>query len=156
MIDQTTKNPSCPTCGYDLNGISEPDKMVDCPECGCRVSYLRATEPIKPPRTILAALLLVLAAPSLWMALFWAQLNISNSLDGALIPYFSGLLLTLYLPIASAVLIIRDWRSRNRFATNRAQSGFLKVTVVVFIFLCAAMVWNWTVLMQWVEGTANI
>lgn len=153
---ESNSTPTCPTCGYDLNGISEPDKMVDCPECGRTVSYMRALEPPKLPRTTLVSLLLVLAVPSAWMALFWAQLNIGNSLDGALIPYFSGLLLTLYLPTISAVLLIRDWHKRNRFTPNQAQSGFLKVALVVFIFLCAAMAWNWFVLMQWVEAVANV
>lgn len=147
---------TCPKCNYDLTGIIREDGIATCPECGRKVSYLRTTEPTKQPRTFLLALVLILMLPSLWMSIFWAQINLGDSLDGALVPYFSGLLLTLYLPIASIVLILRDWSKRKRLEATRGRIGFAKTSLTVFAFLCIAMTWNWIVLMQWVEGIANV
>ena len=148
------QHPTCPACSYDLTGTHQPGTIEPCPECGRKVSYQRATEHPKHPRTILLALVLVLILPSLWMSIFWAQLNVGNSLDGALVPYFSGLLFFLYLPITSAVLLIRDWR--RRVLINQSGQGFQQVLMTLFIFLFFALLWNWYVLAQWVEGVANV
>lgn len=155
-MTEDTPNPICPTCGYDLAGTHQPGMIEPCPECGRKVSYQRAIEHPKHPRTILLALVFVLTLPTLWMSIFWAELNLDNSLDGALVPYFSGLLLTLYLPIASIVLLVLDWSRRKRLELTRARTGFAMTCIIVFAFLCIAMTWNWIVLMQWVEGTANV
>lgn len=152
----THTNPTCPTCGYDLAGTHQAGMIEPCPECGRKVSYQRAIEPPKQPRTILLSFVLVLILPSLWMSIFWAQLNLGNSLDGALVPYFSGLLLTLYLPIASIVLLVLDWSKRKRHEPTRAHAAFVKTCLTVYAFLCIAMTWNWVVFMQWVEGVANV
>ncbi len=153
-----TKNPEpiCPTCGYNLVGTHQPGTIEPCPECGRKMSYQCAIERPKQPRTILLAFVLVLMLPSLWMAIFWAQLNLGDSLDGALIPYFSGLLITIYLPIVSIVLLVLDWSKRKRHNPTRAHIGFAKTCLTVFTFLCIAMAWNWVVFMQWVEGVANV
>lgn len=146
----------CPNCDYDLAGTHQPGMIEPCPECGRKVSYQRAIERPMQPRTILLALVLVLILPSLWMSIFWAQLNLADSIDHALVPYYSGLLLTLYLPIASIVLLVLDWSQRKRFEPTRARAGFAKTCLTVFTYLCIAMAWNWIVLLQWVEGIANV
>jgi hypothetical protein len=151
-----SSTPTCPTCGYDLVGIIAEEESVHCPECGRTVSYQHAIEHPKHPRTNLLAFVLILMLPSLWMLIFWAQLNLGDSLDGALVPYFSGLLLTLYLPIVSIVLLALDWSKRKRLEPKRARAGFAKTCLTVFAFLCIAMTWNCIVLMQWVEGVANV
>lgn len=148
--------PVCPNCGYDLAGTHQPGMIEPCPECGRKVSYQLAIEHPKHPRTILLALVLVLILPTLWMSIFWAQLYLGDSLDGALVPYFSGLLLTLYLPIASIVLLVLDWSKRKRLEPTQALAPFLRICLTVIAFLCIAMTWNWIVLMQWVEGIANV
>lgn len=155
-MQKYSRNPTCPNCGYDLAGTHQPGMIEPCPECGRKVSYQRAIEHPKHPRTILLALVFVLTLPTLWMSIFWAELNLDNSLDGALVPYFSGLLLTLYLPIASIVLILLDWFKRKRLEPTRACNGFAKTCLTVLAFLSIAMTWNWIVLMQWVEGIANV
>jgi len=90
------------------------------------------------------------------MTLFWAQLNIGNSLVGAGIPYISGLILMLYLPIYSVALIFMEWRFRRHNDTKRLKPSFLKVVLIVIACFAVSMTWNWIVFMDWVEGVANV
>lgn len=150
------EHPCCPGCGYDLSGTHQAGTVEPCPECGSQVSYQRAIAPPKHPRTVLLALVLVLLLPSLWMSIFWAQLNLGNSLEGAMIPYFSGLLITLYLPIVSIALLLLDWSKRSRLAATQSRTPFLGTVLIMIALLGIAMTWNWIVLLQWVEGVANV
>jgi hypothetical protein len=90
------------------------------------------------------------------MSIFWAQLNLGNSLEGAMIPYFSGLLITLYLPIVSIALLLLDWSKRSRLAATQSRTPFLGTVLIMIALLGIAMTWNWIVLLQWVEGVANV
>ena len=155
-MSERVLRPICPACGYDLSGILEPESLIPCPECGRRLSYQRAIEPPKQPQTTRNALLFILAIPSAWMGIFWFQLNIANSLQGALVPYFSGLILTLYLPTLAGILLTRDWLKRRRTNPGYNDPHYIKAVLIVFACLIIAMGWNWIVFMQWVEGVANV
>lgn len=90
------------------------------------------------------------------MLLFGAQLYIADSLAGALLPYFSGLFLFLYLPILSLVLLIMDWRLRKRHHARQLYPSFLNTALTVFACLAVAMTINWVIFMDWVEAVASV
>ena len=148
--------PTCPNCNYDLTGLINQGSSATCPECNTHTTYLQAIAPRVITPTLKHAIIWIFAIPSGWMALFWAQLNIGNSLDGAGLPYISGLILMLYLPIFSLALLIMEWRLRRRNSAKRLKPSFLKVALIVITCFAVSMTWNWIVFMDWVEGVASV
>lgn len=155
MPHQPSK-PTCPTCAYDLTGLIEQGSSATCPECNTDSTYAQATTPRICTPTLKHAIIWVLAIPSGWMTLFWAQLNIGNSLDGAMTPYISGLILMLYLPTFSLALLIMEWRRRRLCGAKRLKPSFLKVVLIVIACFAVSMTWNWVVFTDWVEGVASV
>lgn len=90
------------------------------------------------------------------MLLFGAQLYIADSLAGALLPYFSGLFLFLYLPTFSLALLIMEWRFRKRHHPRQLYPSFLQTALIIFVCLAVAMTINWVVFMDWVEAVASV
>ena len=90
------------------------------------------------------------------MSLFWAQLHIGDSLQGAMIPYISGLIFMLYLPIFTLALLIMEWRFRRGNKARRFKPSCFKSILVIVVCFAISMSWNWVVFMDWVEGVANV
>lgn len=63
MPPRTPANHSCPTCGYDLVGLTGAASLVSCPECG---SFVRpgSARP-QPPARANSRLFLLMIAPML-------------------------------------------------------------------------------------------
>jgi len=90
------------------------------------------------------------------MMIFGFQLYIGNSLAGALIPYFSGLILLLFLPFFSLTLLIMEWRLRKRHYAYQLFPSLLKTVFVIIACFLVSMAINWVILMDWVEAVANV
>ena len=148
--------PTCPTCNYDLTGLINQGSSATCPECNTHTTYLQAIAPRVITPTLKHAIIWIFAIPSGWMTLYWAQLDIGDSLQSAGIPYFSGLILMLYLPILSLALLIMEWWFRIRMNANQLRPSFLWVALIIFTCFAVSMILNWVVFMDWVVAISNL
>lgn len=147
---------TCPNCYYDLTGLSMNEEAYSCPECGTHSTHTQATAPRAISPTLKHTFIWVLTIPSGWMSLWWAQLNIGDSLQGAMIPYISGLFLFLYLPIFSLALLIMEGRFRRRNNARQLKPSYFKIVLIVTACFAVSVTWNWVVFMDWVEGVASV
>jgi len=151
------RNPICPSCGYDLNGIVAPGAIADCPECGRTVSYLRALEPPKSPHTIRHTLIALLAVPSALAVFFWWSLyQPGDQLSIAVPVWFLSMASAPYLLIYAAVLLVREKRFRNRTTAFHHTIPFVGIVVIVIIACSISATLWWLNLSDWVETVANV
>lgn len=156
MKSDSTTNPTCPTCNYDLTGIIRDDNFATCPECGTTSTNLQAMYRKPPTPTIKRALIFLLVVPSLISLGTWAMLYLGNRLQGAELTFICFAFLNLFLPIYTTVLLVQEWRSRRR-----VQAYYFRLPVsvtVLVIFMCTAVseLFLWLGMMDWAEAIASV
>ena len=124
-----SRTPNCPTCGYDLAGITREDGSAICPECGSCFTKSDLSPPQEPPATVMHTIFGMLLIPSVLAQLCYWSIHANNGSLGA------GLLLPIVaivgLFIYGGILVLIEHRSRKRI--NAAHFQFSMMNTIMMI-----------------------